>query len=255
MTAVAYSLPDQPTIVPAWLGAVSYLNEKGSVYDLSFTVEHPQRMTAGESQVVISHDNFLRQHNSSVSTVSNTIFPLRLYKMHGYPKFLGQFDSINNRLKESGSWGSYFQRLAAGKYSGQRPIEVIINKMRKQLSKESGAFGRIYEWSAPLYDPSLDCGRVVRQPCLSHISFKLIEKTSLRVTAIYRSHYYNAKLLGNLIGLRDLQRFVCEQVEIEPGPLTIFSTYAVFDHDGWSLADAKQMLSDARSAYACCTTH
>ncbi len=76
--------------------------------------------------------------------------------MHGYPKFLGQFDSMNNRLKESGSWGSYFQRLAAGKYSGQRHIEVIINKMRKQLSKESGAFGRIYEWSAPLYDPSLD---------------------------------------------------------------------------------------------------
>jgi hypothetical protein len=247
---MAFSLPDQDTIVPAWLNAISHLEKERNVFDLSFTVENPQIVTGADSLAIESHDRFLRRHDSSISTVANTIFPRRLYRMHGYPGVFEHFDNVQGRLKESGSWGSYFQRLAGGKHSGTRPLELIVTKMRNQLAKGNQVFSRIYEWGAPLYDPALDCERVVRQPCMSHISFKLVGQESLRVTAIYRSHYYNAKLLGNLIGLRDLQRFLCEQVEVEPGPLTIFSTYATFDHDAWTITEAKQMVANARDAYA-----
>lgn len=245
---MAYSLPDQETIASAWLQAASHLEKERSVFDLSFTVINTQLVTDSDSDVIALHDRFLRRHNSSVSTVSNTIFPRRLYKMHGYPEFFEQFDSIQRRLKESGAWGSYFQRLANGRHAGSRPLEIIVSKMRDQVAKPR-TFSRVYEWGAPLYDPTLDCRRILPQPCMSHLSLKLVKQT-LRVTAMYRSHYYNAKLLGNLIGLRDLQQFICEQVGVNPGPLTIFSTYACFDHDNWSITDAKEMLAAARDTHS-----
>lgn len=247
---MAHSLPEQLSLVPAWLSASSYLEEHRNVYDLSFTITNPQSMNKADTDTMLVHDKFLREHGSSISTISNTIFPRRLYQTHGHPGFIEHADAVQSRLKQPGAWGTYFQRLTSGKHSDLRPLEVMVAKMHTQLGKSTGAFSRVYEWSAPLYDPTLDCKRCLPQPCMSHLSMKLVDSKLLRMTAVYRSHYYNAKLLGNLMGLRDLQAFFCKEVGLEAGPLTIFSTFATFDSDGWKISEAQKMLQDARAAYA-----
>lgn len=245
---MAISLPNAESIVDAWLAATSHLEEHRSVFDLVFTAQKPQLLRASDVQVIKVHDRFLRTHDSSVTTVANTIFPGRIYKKYGYPEFFQHANGVQNRLKSPGAWGSYFQRLSHGKSSGEIPLSVIVTKMKKQLAKERGAYSNVYEWSAPLYDPTLDCNRTRPQPCMSHISFKLVNKTLLRISAMYRSHYYISKLLGNLIGLRDLQAFICKEVGLESGPLTIFSSFAEFDADKWTVQEARQMLHECRSA-------
>ena len=51
-------------------------------------------------------------------------------------------------------------------------------------------------------------------------------------TAVYRNHFYVARLLGNLIGLGRLQRFVAEKAGLEIGELTVISTHAEVDTVG-----------------------
>lgn len=245
---MAISLPDQESIAESWLCAASYLEEHRSVYDLVFTTKNPQLNKPSDIEIINVHDGFLRKHDSSVATVANTIFPSRIYKKFGHPDFFQHASDVQSRLKYPGAWGNYFQRLCDGKNSGEIPLETIVSKMTKQL-KSSSTFGNVYEWSAPLYDPSLDCNRILPQPCMSHISFKLVDKKLLRLSVMYRSHYYISKLLGNLVGLRDLQAFICKEVGIEMGPLTIFSSYAKFDTGKkWTLLQAKQMLVSCRVA-------
>lgn len=48
----------------------------------------------------------------------------------------------------------------------------------------------------------------------------------LMLTATYRNHFYIEKLLGNLIGLTQLLKFVANEAGIEAGSLTVISTHA-----------------------------
>ena len=74
-------------------------------------------------------------------------------------------------------------------------------------------------------------------PCLSHLSFKL-QSGHVTLTAVYRSHHYAQRALGNLIGLSQLQSFVAKESGLAVGPLTCISTLAVLDTDTWGGVDA-----------------
>jgi hypothetical protein len=51
------------------------------------------------------------------------------------------------------------------------------------------------------------------------------------------------KLLGNLIGLGQLQAFVAKEAGLKPGSLTIVSTHAEIDMEGgWKIADVKDLV-------------
>ena len=66
------------------------------------------------------------------------------------------------------------------------------------------------------------------------------------LTAVYRNHYYVARLLGNLIGLGQLQAFVAREVGIGLGSLTVISTHAEIDTErGWKLTDARELVQQA----------
>src|SRR5690606_18205446 len=56
----------------------------------------------------------------------------------------------------------------------------------------------------PTYNSAVDRHMYMGSPCLSHLTFKLMDG-KLDLTAIYRSHYYAERALGNLIGLAQLQ--------------------------------------------------
>jgi hypothetical protein len=62
-------------------------------------------------------------------------------------------------------------------------------------------------------------------PCLSHLSFKY-SAGAVHLTALYRSHEYRYKTLGNLLGLARLQGCVAQEVGAAIGTLVVHSTYA-----------------------------
>ena len=106
------------------------------------------------------------------------------------------------------------------------------------------------------YQPESDCKLTIGQPCLTHLSFKLHRNNSVSLTAIYRTHYYVEKTLGNLLGLGQLLKFVADETELEIGGLVCHSTMAQLDTapgkkgvKGWNQADVDVLLRSCDAQY------
>lgn len=77
------------------------------------------------------------------------------------------------------------------------------------------------------------------------------------LTALYRSHYYVYRALGNLYGLAWLQHFVAREVGIEAANLVCHSTMAKLDTlaakpkaevKGWGSGDVKALIARCTAA-------
>jgi hypothetical protein len=99
------------------------------------------------------------------------------------------------------------------------------------------------EYDLPLYNTVDDEGRRRGGPCLSHLSFKLFSGR-VHLTAIYRSHDYRYKVLGNLLGLARLQACVSDQVGLPMGSLVVHSTYGFVEK---SKTPLRQLISEIRA--------
>ena len=180
-------------------------------------------------------DRFLRRNDHwSIETVANTIFPQAIFDRHGSPAFYDIYlDKIYPRIKRSqGDWGRYFERMISFPMKKQgraiNPLKDIVEKMRRQVTSDR-CFKNVYEMT--IYDPIRDAGPVMNRQCLSFLSFKLTDEPArqLLLTAVYRNHYYLERLLGNLIGLGRLMKFVADEAGVAVGDLTIVSTHAEID--------------------------
>jgi thymidylate synthase len=102
----------------------------------------------------------------------------------------------------------------------------------------------IYDPSLDLriYDPTRDANRRMNRQCLSFLSFKLDSERRLSLTAVYRNHFYVARLLGNMIGLGRLLEFVTIESGAKIGSLTILSTHAEVDTFKWNRQAIKQLI-------------
>ncbi len=101
--------------------------------------------------------------------------------------------------------------------------ELGLHEVADVLDNEIGG-------ELPIYAPASDGGRATNIPCLSHLSFKLDpEREAVDLTAVYRSHHYGRRALGNLIGLSQLQAFVAIESGYTLGVLTCVSTLAHLD--------------------------
>jgi len=169
-----------------------------------------------------------------VQSVANTIFPQSIFDRHGSPDFYNVYrDKVYPRIKKSqGDWGRYFERMISfplqKKGESINPLQDVVTKMKKQIQGPR-CFKNVYELT--IYDPIRDAGPVMNRQCLSFLSFKLTDGTPRRLllTAVYRNHYYVERLLGNLIGLGRLMRFVATETGVAVGDLTIISTHAEID--------------------------
>lgn len=171
-----------------------------------------------------------------IHTVAETIFPGWEYIHHGiegvYENYPEQYSTIK---KGDSSWGRYAHRFVRRKGpSGVsvNPLEQLIRKMRRSRNGSTSAYRACYELGAsdpayelPVYDPGTDGGRLYGGPCLSHVSFKLVNN-AVHLTALYRSHDYRFKVPGNLLGLARLQACISHEVRAEIGTMTIVSTLA-----------------------------
>ncbi len=249
-------------IVPTWLAAARYLQANGRrARNLLLEIDHPRLLTDDDKRAISVVDAALRQNcDLSVLTVAGTIFPQGLYRKHGADGLAERFLKVMERAKKKGTWGTYAMRMMErrGRKLGStfNPLEQVIFKLRRASDQGDGvAYESVYEMGVhvaedldgepllaacelPTFDSALDGGKVSNMPCLSHLTFKLTDAKSVDLTAIYRSHYYAQRALGNLIGLTHLLTYVAEQAGVEVGRLTCISTDANLDFENWGGAPA-----------------
>ncbi|WP_233080147.1 hypothetical protein [Rheinheimera soli] len=232
-------------IVSAWLRAVEYLNKqpKKESNNIILDVSNPCKLSASAKLTI---DTVSRKINAvdsskSISTVANTIFPQNLYDRYGRPAFYNKFHQCFDRAKEKGTWGTYFERMTKiGRGKNGSPInqlELTIRKLTEQRKYKAAHEVSILDIEndylvegseIAIYEPLRFGNTFMNMPCLSHISFK-VSSQKLDMTAVYRSHYYASKALGNLVGLAQLLNYVARESHIESGRLTCVSTLAKLD--------------------------
>jgi hypothetical protein len=255
-------LIEADTCPQAWLKAVGFLSSNhDAAYNLVLAVRRPEVLTPADFTIHDLVDAFLREYGRlSLATVAGTIFPANLY-MHGGAEELYIYPQIYPRIPSQ--WGMYAIRMQRKstyrRGNGQaeiNPLRIIVEKMKKQLA--GGRMRAVYEVNLvedtdylelPIYDAGCDAVRTRRQPCLSHLSFKLLPRDRVMLTVLYRYHYYIEKALGNLLGLSQLLYFVARETGLGVGPLVCHSTYAVLDtQGGWGMGNVKQLVADCRRA-------
>ena len=69
---------------------------------------------------------------------------------------------------------------------------------------------------------------------------------------MYRNHFYIEKLLGNLIGLGQLMKFIADEAGVEVGQLTVISTHAEVDtgRGAWNRRDLADLIDRCDQANA-----
>ena len=114
------------------------------------------------------------------------------------------------------------------------PLQCMIEKMNDRSA--IGRYKAAYELAS--LRSTARWQDVRGGQCLSFLSFKLHPASGLLLTAMYRNHTISPGCLGNLIGLGRLQRFVAKQAGLKLGSLTVVSTHAEMDTEGWGIKDA-----------------
>jgi hypothetical protein len=258
--------------VPAWLAATRYLDTQPHrmARNIVLEIARPLEITPTDLQVFDMVDVALRAHaDSSVRTVAGTIFPWALYRRFGRPGLYERYEKIIARGKPSGTWGTYAHRLiswptADGKGTF-RPLDEAIKKLDRaahgghpyQSAYEMGVIAPAIDLDPnmpdvgaelPTFDASCDAKKIGNMPCLSHLSFKMTNRETVDLTAIYRSHHYAARTLGNLLGLSQVLAFVATEAKLKVGVLTCISTHAELDLGSWGNAASSRALMTSLGA-------
>lgn len=255
-------------IVPTWLAAAQSLySEPGrSASNYVLEITDTAALTVEDKAIIARVNSALVSNNEyPLQTVAGTIFPLGLSKRFSDREELYAAHKEHlKRGKAVSTWGTYFGRMIERPaLSGKghiNPLEMMIKRLGPQASNGGAHYASCYELgvSEPEIDfggeiPTLTCELDGRRwyggPCLSHLSFKKIRsgtETKLNLTAVYRSHHYCARSLGNLIGLCQLLSFVARNSELRPGVLTCVSTHAELDVSAWGgVSNAQAVLHAA----------
>lgn len=264
------AIDTEKTLAKTWLAAAQYLRLQPhqEVFDLVLEIETPAVVDERDRHIQSVVDRHFREHQMHpLFTVAETIFPGWQYKKHGlkgvYEIYPDEIIKVLNEEKHPDrSWGTYAHRMLrrAGKNGNvYNPLKDCIEKMKTQMGTP-GPKRNCYEigmldddlfgvgFDMPLYDGTHDRRRSMSGPCLSHISIKLTREKQVRLTALYRLHYYVAKALGNLLGLARLQHFIADQLGIGVGPLVCHSTLARLDTESIALRTVDNLLQELQAA-------
>lgn len=230
------------TRAEAWLSAAEAMRQAHArLYNVVVEVQRPDLATPASRAIEREVDAFLRKHEAQpIHTVAETIFPAVEYRqggmeaVHRYPEAVYPFI----RHVPQNRWGTYALRLTERKCSDgttMAPLELAINKLRKQLSTASPKRAA-YELDLgleplelKLYSAEDDHNNNRGGQCLSHVSLKLGPNRELYMTALYRYQFYVQKALGNLLGLARLQAAIAREVGISVGPLVCHATMAILE--------------------------
>lgn len=246
----------ESSLPAAWLAGAQHIQkqEDWREFNLILSISSPTKLSDRDKVIQNAVDGLLRRHDRSLHTVAETIFPGAIYAAQGSKGVYETYpEEIYPAIKKANPWGTYAHRLVRLKKSDEviNPLKIVVERLDRQLN-ERGKKRACYEISLtdsftdiPLFDNEKDIKRSGQVPCLSHVSFKLDpEKRKVHLTALYRSHYYVERALGNLIGLARLQDFVAREIKATPGELVCVSTYAKLDEGGGEAPWRKKEVTD-----------
>lgn len=209
-------------IVEAWKAATELLLHDGDRFNLTIHIIDPASSDEAEA-AQFCHKRVSPGITKSVYDVANTIFPADSPLHSGD---LNQFFSHYQKVYERGqrrypkAWGAYFLRLVAFGARKENQLRKIIDGLTTWKSRPRAAF------VVHLSSAELDNPRHMGAPCWQYAQFIRNGDDVLSLSAVYRSHDYFQKALGNFLGLTRLLRFICEHSGMRPGTLTCLSTYA-----------------------------
>lgn len=262
MTAEAMQAITGLSRADAWFKAVDAImaDDDWEAFNLVVEIEDATRSRPADKAVEAIVNDFLVDHGSQpLETVAETLFPAAEYLRYGrdgvyvhYPERV--FPEINEK------WGTYAYRLVRRRSidgRGFNPLEECIMKISNQLSGRQ-TFRACYEidvfdsgFDLHTYDASVDRRQTRGFPCLSHLSFRISPGRRLLMTATYRYHFYIERFLGNVLGLGQLQRFICDETGLEPGPVVCVSSYAKVEKGSrWGKRGVRELLRKAAGTYA-----
>lgn len=244
------------TVTETWLDAMDYLltQPQQERYNLTLAVEEPTTITSIEKEVLDEIDaTFGKRKLSPLATVAGTIFPANHYLRSGAD---GVYEDFPNdfALADQFSWGTYAMLMVRmqGKEGTINPLKTLVKKIKDRKNNDRLFYeinvSDLNDFDIPLYRTALDYKRRLPQPCLSHLSFKIYSEDKLSLAAMYRSHYYTERALGNLLGLGQLLYFVATETGLDIGPLVCHSTHARVDrHTGLGVEMIRSHVATWRS--------
>lgn len=240
-------MPAASTPVHAWVEAAAHLRTQPDLAlgGLMLHIEQPLVVDSNEEAVIIIIDRFLRKHGAHpVVTVANTIFPSALDRGDGVVALRERYLKVyKRRMCTPGEWGRYFERMVNWEDRKGGRIDQLAENVRMLKNARTGRF---YEnrYEIVISDPVRDMRKALNRQCLSMIELKPERNGSLHMIALYRNHYYVQKTLGNLLGLGRLLSFIARESGFEVGTLTVNSTSARLDTEGWGKADVIALVDD-----------
>jgi thymidylate synthase len=206
----------------AWRAATQYLLDSGGqASNLVLAIEDPIERT---------RDWFTRfdprQEGSRydrIRDVANTIFPERTYRnAQTRSDLYARYARAHARRRGHfpGSWGTYFGRLTCFGASKGNQLERAIEAMHRWTRNHKAAI------VLHISSSETDGIRTRGGPCLQYIQVLCPSRTRVDMLAVYRSHDYFNKTLGNLVGLGRLQQFIALETGRRVGRLSCHSTHA-----------------------------
>jgi hypothetical protein len=148
-------------------------------------------------------DTALRAHSNdlNVKTVAAIIFPAGLYKRHGRQGMYEAYKRIMARAMVDHTWGTYALRMIAWRPSkGAATINQLDATILKldRAAHQGHPYKSAYEvgvtdpgaddasdefgCEAPTFHPGSEGRKIGNMPCLSHLSFKLINPQTVDLT-------------------------------------------------------------------------
>jgi hypothetical protein len=249
---VSLPVPPQPDCASGWLAAIQRLNAQPGhqAHNVLIDIADPTARAELTDPVVAAVDRFLGARDKAVETIANTIFPEALYLRYGMPDFIKVFhERVLPKVRTNSRWsGYYFERMTNLPTSDGKPLDQLSRMIERMKNGVS-----LNKHEISLFDPERDVtGSVYGGQCLSFLSFHLEagKPKTLLLTAQYRNHYYVEKLLGNLIGLGRLMKFVANETGTNVGALTVLSTHAEIDHPSATQTEIAALIEECDRASA-----
>jgi thymidylate synthase len=222
-------------VVDAWKLAAEYILEHGDAFNLVIDI---QRGAAADANEIRRYNpkKFLATARSN-EDVANTIFPKESKYWNANDKiFYDHYVPAYRTLLRHGprSWGMYFLRLVDFGELRINQLERVVAGMSSWGHNHKAAFTIHFSSS------ETDAPRPQGAPCLQYCEF--VQKNGvLSLMAVYRSHDYYTKALGNFLGLSRLLRYVAGRTNLQVGSIVCHSTYAFL---GASKLKTKNLLAE-----------
>lgn len=209
--------------IDAWKKVVNFLAASGGSFNLVVNIRQPLNFSDNDLQLYDPRKKLSTAR--SVEDVANTIFPKRSIRWaHTCDEFTRHYEKAYRTLLSNGprSWGIYFLRLVD---FGNKHV----NQLARVVSGLS-SWGRNHKAAFVIHFSSMetDVPKHLGAPCLQYCEF-IRDGDSLSLLAVYRSHDYYLKALGNFIGLTRLLHYVAEKANLPVGSIICHSTYAYLD--------------------------